>query len=1245
MTKISLHLTLFLLPFMAFPQEVVYSGSWGKAGYTLQEQGTEGIRVGFSVTRFVISDVQINGEGMSAISLPEAILPNQAGAPDLPGLARYIAVPAGATATLRVTASRTETLQGMNIAPAPRIPWDTEREALDYQKDETIYSADRFYPETPVILSETGTIRGVDVVLLGITPFGYNPVSKELIIYRDLEVEISFEGGTGLFGDERLRSRWWDPILRDMLLNEASLPDLDYGRMYRSGKEDGCEYLIISPDGAEFQSWADSISLFRNRQGILTDVVTLSEIGGNTANSIETYLNNAYNTWTIPPAAVLFLGDYGTNASNSIIAPIWTNYCASDNIFADVNGDNLPDIVHARITAQNAAHLETMVGKFLSYERNPPTNPHYYDHPITAMGWQTERWFQICSEVINGFWEFGLGKEPVRENNIYEGTPTGIWSTAQNTNTVVAYFGPAGLGYIPQTPDHLIDWNADAESINADINAGAFMMVHRDHGYEQGWGEPDYSSSDLTGLSNDDLIYVFSVNCLTGKYNMSGECFTEAFHRHQQGALGLIAASEVSYSFVNDTYVWGLMDNLWPQFMPGFGTNPPSRDILPAFGNAAGKYFLQQSGWPYNTSNKLVTYHLFHPHGDAFSTVYSHMPQELTVLHNGALLDGASTYSVVADTCALICLSVNGEIIGVAEATGEPVDVQIISQPTGTTVELTVTRQDYYRHTETIPVVPANVPYVVYESHLLDDTGGNNNGLMDYGETIQLTVTMENIGMQAASNVNVTLGTAHPEITITDGTETFGNFTPGSTVTRQDAFTFDVSGLINDQDKVVFDLEANDGSNTWMSYFLIVAHAPDLGIESFGISDPSGNGNGRLDPGETADISITLVNEGSSGAMNVTGTLSCSDPVISISQATQSYGNLNPGASAEKSFTVTVDPAAPQGHQVTFEISITADGGVTTQGSFITFIGKFPVLILDLDPKNYSGPEIYNTFQEIEVYADYATAFPPDLGLYKNIFVCLGIHFNNHVLTETEGQQLRDFLLEGGNLYMEGKVTWLNDPPTPVHPMFDIIAVQDTWFEYLNILGMPGTLTNGMDFGYTGENPYNNYYLEPDGQAHVIFTVQDPLMGCGIANDEGDYRTIGTTFEFGKLADGASPSTKPELMQIIMDFFDGLITGNPEERPASLTDARSISVYPNPFREEVVIMFTTEKDSRISVEIFASSGQLVSTLIHSLPLDPGMHQVSWKGTSDSGRTVPAGIYLVRISDGKEVVTTRMVRID
>ncbi len=71
------------------------------------------------------------------------------------------------------------------------------------------------------------------------------------------------------------------------------------------------------------------------------------------------------------------------------------------------------------------------------------------------------------------------------------------------------------------------------------------MLQHRDHGYERGWGEPDYSNTSLDGLSNEDLTFVWSVNCLTGKFNYGSESFTEKFHRHEYGAVGIVAATEV----------------------------------------------------------------------------------------------------------------------------------------------------------------------------------------------------------------------------------------------------------------------------------------------------------------------------------------------------------------------------------------------------------------------------------------------------------------------------------------------------------------------------------------------------------------------------------------------------------------------------------------------------------------------------------------------------------------------------
>jgi PKD repeat protein len=702
-------------------QKITYPDHWSDAGFKLRGSSASAAAVDFSISELTVEDITVDGQVMKNITLPGTFLFNNEGYPNLPGNGRYIAIPQGAVAKMRITASRIETLQGLDIVPAPRIPKETETGPLEYHRNMQVYSKNAFYPAQPVTLSAPGKIRGVDVVMLGITPFQYNPVTKELRIYRDLKVEITFEGGNGHFGEDRLRSRFWDPILEDALLNYSSLPAIDYdARVQQVTDVPGYEYLIITPNGASFTQWADSIRRFRIQQGITTTVKTLTDVGGNTTTAIENYINNAYNTWTPAPAAVLLLGDYGTDANSTVISPIWNSYCVSDNIFGDVNNDDLPDVCMARMTANNAAQLQVMISKFLSYERNPPTSANFYNHPVTALGWQTERWFQICSEVTGGFWHYIQGKDPVRVNEIYSGTPGSVWSTAINTSTVVGYFGPSGLNYIPAMPSQMpCCWTGgNATGINNAINSGAFCLMHRDHGFEQGWGEPAYSNPNIDGLTNvnNQLPFIFSINCLTGKYNWASESFAEKFHRYtyngqNSGALALIAASEVSYSFVNDTYLWGMMDNFWPNFMPTYGTNPASRGFMPCFGNAAGKYFLQQSSWPYNTGDKLVTYHLFHHHGDAFTVVYSEVPQALTVSHSSTIPAGSTTFQVTANTGSFISLTLGDQLLGTATGTGSPVSITIPGTlVVGQTMRVTVTMQNYFRYGSDVAVVTNGGP-------------------------------------------------------------------------------------------------------------------------------------------------------------------------------------------------------------------------------------------------------------------------------------------------------------------------------------------------------------------------------------------------------------------------------------------------------------------------------------------------------------------------------------------------------
>lgn len=225
------------------------------------------------------------------ITLSGIYVPNEAGAPNLPSHSTFVAIPNGATASLRMVSSKTKVIKNVDLIPAAEPQLDNDNSPAVYRKNPEIYGRNAFYPETPFRISEVSSIRGVQVVQVGVMPFQYNPVTKELVVYSDLELKIDIEGGEGTIGDLRYRTPEWDQILQDILLNRDDLPEVDYGarlRKHYENRETGCEYMIITPDNEDFIALADSIKQFRMEQGIPTEIFTVSDCGGNTQTASAT---------------------------------------------------------------------------------------------------------------------------------------------------------------------------------------------------------------------------------------------------------------------------------------------------------------------------------------------------------------------------------------------------------------------------------------------------------------------------------------------------------------------------------------------------------------------------------------------------------------------------------------------------------------------------------------------------------------------------------------------------------------------------------------------------------------------------------------------------------------------------------------------------------------------------------------------------------------------------------------------
>lgn len=223
---------------------------------------------------------------------------------------------------------------------------------------------------------------------------------------------------------------------------------------------------------------------------------------------------------------------------------------------------------------------------------------------------------------------------------------------------------------------------------------------------------------------------------------------------------------------------------------------------------------------------------------------------------------------------------------------------------------------------------PPNQPWLVYDAVSLNDAAGNSNGLLDYDETALINVSIENQGDRNALSVNATLSTDNPYVTITDNQEPYGDILIDATVNVNDAFGITVAKNIPDGEDVIFTLTATDiNDSTYVSNFTLQAHAPGFKTGLILLTDFAGNGNGRLDADETANIRITTINSGDYTVNDVTGLLTCTSPYITITNPSIDLGNLDPGPfhAVFADFGIHVSPEAIIGDVAHFTYTINSD--------------------------------------------------------------------------------------------------------------------------------------------------------------------------------------------------------------------------------------------------------------------------------------------------------------------------------
>jgi agmatine deiminase len=306
---------------------------------------------------------------------------------------------------------------------------------------------------------------------------------------------------------------------------------------------------------------------------------------------------------------------------------------------------------------------------------------------------------------------------------------------------------------------------------------------------------------------------------------------------------------------------------------------------------------------------------------------------------------------------------------------------------------------------------------------------------------------------------------------------------------------------------------------------------------------------------------------------------------------------------------------------------------------YFDVVASVDIVIYEPDPSPISGAAIAAVLDGLNLSYERVTSFPSNLAAYQAAFICLGVFSQNYALSTTQANAIVAYLEGGGNVYMEGGDCWAYDSSRTIYNgHFGINGTADGAGDLATVLGQTSTFTQGMTFSYSGMNSYIDH-ISPTGSAYAIFKNQTDGQGCGVANPAALYKTVGCSFEFGGLTDGASPSTKAALLGEILEFFGIGATGVPGDgRPVKLALHQN---SPNPFNPVTTLAFETPAAGPVELSVYGASGRRIATLVNRV-LPAGRHAAAWRGVDDEGQPVASGVYFFRLTQNGESVSAKGV---
>jgi hypothetical protein len=892
---------------------------------------------------FTFTDPVITSHaGYSLITFENALLTGLTGEPMLPYTRVSLLLPPGEAAeSIEVMGWDEVVVPGVfELYPQQYFQPLSKGESGLFVRNEQVYLSDQSYPVKPEGKLMTSYMNGYAIALSTFTNVSYNPLHQQVSYYRGVKVVIHTRK------DDRAAEALNNLTAgkRNVQKLEALIQNPEDITLYPSpkGKNDDYQLLIITTNAYQDQ-FQDLLDLYFDR-GIKGQVQTKETIvstmtGVDAQDKIRNYIIQEYQAHAIEYVLlggdielVPYRGFYCQVQSSSLYEdddiPADLYYSALDgnwnsngnNLWGEPGEDDLlPEVAVGRFPFSNQTELNSLKHKSILYQDDPVEGE--LRHPVFAGE------FLWSDPITYGedYLELLIGQ---RDDNGY--TTIGI---PPEYNFTKLYESQASWG---------------SSDIMAAINGGSSVIDHSGHAnssYVMYLDSYMITNSNFYGANGVDHNYamIFSHGCICGAFD-DNDCIMERMVNIDNMAFSVLGNSR--YGWFNEGQTEGpaahlnreFIDALYHEKIDHIGVALAEAKIQTApWVTAPGQWEPGALRWNFYDLNLL---------GDPATAVWTDEPYTIQTTYQNAIPVGIPS-TTVSVTCngapaeGYGCVIKMDDVvygIGFTDATGTAV-IQfdpIISQ-TGN-AELIVSGYNCLPQSYPIVIIPNTGAYVIFESLQIDDSSGNGNGIVDFGESIDLTVALKNVGTLQANNVTATLTTLETYITITDGFENYGNIAGGSTVSITNAFSFDVADNIPDNHIVTFTLTVTAG-DTWVSTFNITVSAPKLEIGTLVINDtPGGNGDGVLDPGEDVVLTMQMFNTGHSTSPQAQATLSTQSAYVSITNPVCSLGVIEPNATQDAQYQASVSSSAPLGTVVDLKVVLTA-GQYNAEKTYYPTIG------------------------------------------------------------------------------------------------------------------------------------------------------------------------------------------------------------------------------------------------------------------------------------------------------------------